>query len=283
MNEAALRRLVRDVKRGEITAADAVARLRALPFEDVGFARIDHHRAVRKGAPEVVFCEGKTPQQAALICARIVARSGGVLATRATPDHAAAILAQVPGAEHVAPARIVLVRQEHKRAARAGYVAVATGGTADLPIAEEAAITAEFLGASVRRLYDVGVAGIHRLLAHTRIVREAQVVVAVAGMDGALPGVIAGLVAAPVIAVPTSVGYGTGLGGVAALMNMLNACAPGVAVVNIDNGFGAGYLAAQVSGAVSGPARSRGAAAAGRTTRRRASPSPRRRATRRTP
>ncbi len=234
--------------------------------EDVGFARIDHDRTARKGTPEVVFCERKTPDQAAVICARIATRAGRVLATRATPAHAAAIRRAVPAARYHESGRVVVVGGRPRARSRTGYILVTTGGTADLPVAEEAVLTAEFLGAPVRRLYDVGVAGLHRLLSHTPLVRKARVIVAVAGMDGALPGVVAGLAPAPVIAVPTSVGYGTGLGGVAALMNMLNACAPGVAVVNIDNGFGAGYLAAQIAGAISPPSRDGGAAA--RTTAR---------------
>jgi len=221
--------------------------LRPEPAEALGYARIDYERTQRKGSPEVVFCEGKTPEQAASIFARLAEHDGRALATRASPAHAAAIRAQTPAAEYHAAARIVVVGQAQLPAeAAAALVLVATGGTADIPVAEEAALTAAFNGCRVTRLWDVGIAGVHRLLAESQLLSEEAVIIAVAGMDGALPGVIAGLVACPVLAVPTSIGYGTGLGGVAALMNMLNACAPGVAVVNIDNGFGAGYLAAAI-------------------------------------
>ncbi len=228
---------------------DAVTRLRDLPYENLGYARIDHHRALRKGAPEVVFCEGKTPEQAAEIFARIAAHAGRALGTRVSEAHAQAIRSRVPGTEYVPVARVVVMTGAEQRTVSDGqpYVVIASGGTADVPVAEEAAITAEFHGCPVERLYDVGVAGVHRLLDQRQLLVNARVIVAVAGMDGALPGLIAGLVGCPVIAVPTSVGYGTGLGGVAALMNMLNACAPGVAVVNIDNGFGGGYLAAMIT------------------------------------
>jgi len=248
MNDASLRQLLDDVSRGALTVDQAAARLRDLPYENLGYARIDHHRDLRKDAPEVVFCEGKTPEQAAEIFSRIVAHAGRALGTRASQLHADAIRARLPNAEYFSEARLVLAGVE-RSAVSAGhaYVLVASGGTADVPVAEEAALTAEFHGSRVQRLYDVGVAGVHRLLDQRELLTGAKVIVAVAGMDGALPGLIAGLVACPVIAVPTALGYGTGLGGVAALMNMLNACAPGVAVVNIDNGFGGGYLAAMIA------------------------------------
>lgn len=248
MNEASLRTLLEGISRGAVGVDDAVTRLRDLPYENLGYARIDHHRALRKGAPEVVFCEGKTPEQAAEIFARIAAHAGRALGTRVSEAHAEAIRSRVTGAEYVPVARVVMAGVERRTASEGQpYVVIASGGTADVPVAEEAAITAEFHGCAVERLYDVGVAGVHRLLDQRRLLTDARVIVAVAGMDGALPGLIAGLVGCPVIAVPTSVGYGTGLGGVAALMNMLNACAPGVAVVNIDNGFGAGYFAAMIA------------------------------------
>ena len=248
LNEAALRELLNAVSSGAITTDEALAHLRDWPYENLGYARIDHHRTLRKGAPEVVFCEGKTPEQAAEIFARLVGQNGRAMATRASEAHANAIRERLLAAQYHPQGRVVIASgatplSEDCRS----FILVATGGTADLPVAEEAALTIEFNGRRAERLYDVGVAGVHRLLDQRTLLAGAAVVVAVAGMDGALPGVIAGLVACPVIAVPTSVGYGTGLGGVAALMNMLNACAPGIAVVNIDNGFGAGYLASIIA------------------------------------
>ncbi len=247
MNEAELRQLLNAVGSGKVSTDEAIACLRDWPYENLGYARIDHHRALRKGLAEVVFCEGKTPEQSAEIFARIAEREGQALATRASDSHATAIRERWPQARYHSQCRLVVAgglepSSDHQRS----FIAVATGGTADIPVAEEAALTAAFNGCRVERLYDVGVAGVHRLLDQRALLAEAAVVVAVAGMDGALPGAIAGLVACPVIAVPTSIGYGTGLGGVAALMNMLNACAPGITVVNIDNGFGAGYMAALI-------------------------------------
>ncbi|HET7089932.1 MAG TPA: nickel pincer cofactor biosynthesis protein LarB [Anaerolineae bacterium] len=249
MNETALRQLLEGVSHGSVDVDDAITHLRDLPYENLGYARIDHHRALRKDAPEVVFCEGKTPEQAAEIFARIAAHAGRALGTRAREAHAEAIRARVPQAVYFPIARVVMAGVEQRRASGDSqpYALVASGGTADVPIAEEAALTMEFHGCLVKRLYDVGVAGVHRLMDQRQRLVNARVIVAIAGMDGALPGLIAGLVGCPVIAVPTSVGYGTGLGGVAALMNMLNACAPGVAVVNIDNGFGGGYFAAMIA------------------------------------
>jgi len=248
MSETSLRQLMEGVSHGTVAVDEAVARLRDLPYENLGYARIDHHRALRKDTPEVVFCEGKSPEQAAEIFARIAARAGRALGTRVREAHAEAIRRRVPGADYFPEARVVMAGVE-RRAAGDGrpYVLVASGGTADIPVAEEAALTVEFYGCRVERLYDVGVAGVHRLIDQRQALAKARAIVAVAGMDGALPGLVAGLVGCPVIAVPTSIGYGTGLGGVAALMNMLNACAPGVAVVNIDNGFGGGYLAAMIT------------------------------------
>ncbi len=247
MNEAVLKELLNAVNSGKVSVNEALARLRNWPYEDIGYARLDHHRTLRKGLPEVVYCEGKTPEQAAEIFARIGERNARVMATRADATHAKAICERLPAARYHPVGRMVIFGKQNQRAEdKPSFIVVATGGTADLPVAEEAALTIEFNGCQTERLYDVGVAGLHRLLARHERLAKASVVVAVAGMDGALPGVIAGLVPCPVIAVPTSVGYGTGLGGVAALMNMLNACAPGIAVVNIDNGFGAGYLASLI-------------------------------------
>ncbi len=247
MNEVSLRQLLEGISQGDVAVDDAVTRLRDLPYENLGYARIDHHRTLRKGAPEVVFCEGKTPEEAAEIFAHIAAGAGRALGTRAGETHAEAIRRRTPEADYIPLARIVMAGVERQSASDSQpYILVASGGTVDAPVAEEAALTAEFHGCPVERLYDVGVAGVHRLLDQRALLTNAKVIIEAAGMDGALPGLIAGLVGCPVIALPTSVGYGTGLGGLAALMNMLNACAPGVAVVNIDNGFGAGYFAAML-------------------------------------
>jgi len=244
MDEASLLRLLEDVREGRTSPREAVERLRHLPFEALGFATVDHHRPLMKGFPEVVLAQGKTPRQVAEIVSRIVAAAGRALVTRAERRHYEAVRAVVPGAEFHPLARAITVGREERL--RPG-VTVVCAGTADLPVAEEARVTAEMLGSAVSCLYDVGVAGLHRLLGRLEELRRAHVVVAVAGMEGALPGVVAGLVAVPVIAVPTSTGYGASLGGLSALLTMLNACAPGLAVVNVDNGFGAGYLAGLIN------------------------------------
>ena len=245
MNEEALRDLLASVRAGEIDPEEALTRLRHLPFEDLGFAHIDHHRQLRRGYPEVVFAQGKTPQQTAEIMARL--QQGGVtaLATRAGSDHFAAVRERCPDACYHEMARIIATAPSV--AVEAGeYIAVVSAGTSDMPVAEEAAITAEYFGNRVERVYDVGVAGLHRLLAHHSLIEGATVVIVVAGMEGALASVVGGLVTAPVVAVPTSVGYGASLGGLAPLFTMLNSCASGVAVVNIDNGFGAAYFASSI-------------------------------------
>jgi len=208
---------------------------------------VDHHRALRKGFPEVVFGEGKTPEQIAAIAEELVRGSGRALGTRGSGEAFAAVQRRVPEAHYHETARVIEVRQRGRAETAVSGVVVAAAGTADLPVAEEAAVTARALGCEVGCLYDVGIAGLHRLLEHLETLRRARVIVAVAGMEGALPSLVAGLVAAPVIAVPTSVGYGTSYGGLTALLAMLNSCSPGVAVVNIDNGFGAGYLAALIA------------------------------------
>jgi len=223
-------------------ALDDLARL---PFEDLGFARLDYHRALRKGFPEVVLGQGKTPAQIAAIAERLAAHHDRVLVTRATREAYDAVRALISDAAHHEQARVITV--DRRRAPPAGgTVAVLCAGTSDVPIAEEAAVTAAMLDCPVQRLYDVGVAGLHRLLSRLPELHAATAIVVVAGMDGALPSVVGGLVSAPVIAVPTSVGYGASFHGLAALLTMLNSCAPGVAVVNIDNGFGAGYLAGMI-------------------------------------
>lgn len=242
MNASHLRLVLEGVRTGELDLDAAVARLRDLPYEDLGFARLDHHRGLRQGLPEVVLCQGKTVDQVVAIFARLAADGGPVLGTRATPEAFEAVRATVSGAIFDPLARTILVPDPYAPPRRPG-VLVLTAGTADLPVAAEAAVTAEAMGNAVERVCDVGVAGLHRLLDQRATLRRARVIVAVAGMDGALASVVGGLVDVPVIAVPTSVGYGASFGGVAALLTMLNSCSPGVAVVNIDNGFGAGYLA----------------------------------------
>jgi NCAIR mutase (PurE)-related protein len=240
-----LRALLDGVRSGTTSTDEALAALVTLPFEDVGFAHVDHHRTLRDGFPEVVLGLGKTPAQVATIGERIAAHSGRLLVTRATTAQFAALQAAAPDATFHETARAITV--ERCPIPHIPGVAVVCAGTADLPVAEEAALTATIMGNAVERFYDVGVAGLHRLLAHLEALRTARVVVVVAGMEGALPSVVGGLVAAPVIAVPTSIGYGASFGGLAALLGMLNSCAAGVTVVNIDNGFGAGYTAALIN------------------------------------
>jgi NCAIR mutase (PurE)-related protein len=245
MDPEAIRTLLEDVRAGRLDLDAALARLRRLPFEDLGFAKVDQHRALRGGAPEAIFCQGKTPEQVVAIAQRLAAAHANVVATRADPAVAEAIAAAgLPHAHH-ALARIVVVRPEPHEGI--GLVVVAAAGTADVPVAEEAALVGEALGSRVERIYDCGVAGLHRLLAHYDRLVEASAIVAVAGMEGALPSVIGGLVDRPVIAVPTSVGYGAAFGGLAALLAMLNSCAAGVSVVNIDNGYGAAHQAHQIN------------------------------------
>lgn len=245
IDQQKLRELLESVAAGTTSVQAAVESLRLLPYEDIGFAKIDHHRALRDCLPEAVLGEGKTPAQVAEIAARLAERADRVLVTRAGPDHFEAVRAAVPDAAYHETARVITVdrRSEPKQPG----VAVLCGGTADLPVAEEAAVTAELMGSAAQRVYDVGVAGIHRLLDHLDALTSARALVVVAGMEGALPSVVAGLVAVPVIAVPTSVGYGASFAGIAPLLTMLNSCAAGVSVVNIDNGFGAGYLAALIN------------------------------------
>ncbi|GIW06629.1 MAG: 1-(5-phosphoribosyl)-5-amino-4-imidazole-carboxylate carboxylase [Dehalococcoidia bacterium] len=234
------------MKSGEIDEHTAVAQLEHLPVENLGFARLDHHRALRCGHPEVVYGAGKTPDQLAVIVPRLAALSPTVLVTRAEPAAFEAVAAAVPDAVYYPTARAIVVDRRQDRAGE-GLVAVVAAGTADLPVAEEAMLTASLMGARVEQITDVGVAGIHRLFAVLPTIRAARAVVVVAGMEGALPSVVAGLVSCPVIAVPTSVGYGASFGGLAALLTMLNSCANGIGVVNIDNGFGGGYLAALIN------------------------------------
>jgi NCAIR mutase (PurE)-related protein len=250
MNLPPLRDLLERVSRGSLDITDAEERLmdylRALPFEDLGFARVDHHRALRQGFPEVILGTGKTPAQIAAIAASIVARGHSLLVTRTDELAHAAVKAVVPDAVFHPEAMAITLQQKDISPGK-GLVLVAAAGTSDRPVAEEAVVTAELMGNQVERLYDVGVAGLHRLLsAHDRLT-AARVIIVVAGMEGALPSVIGGLVSVPIIAVPTSVGYGASFGGVAALLGMLNTCASGVSVVNIDNGFGAATIASLIN------------------------------------
>jgi NCAIR mutase (PurE)-related protein len=246
MDRKQLTDLLGAVQSGACSIEDALARLRGMPFEDLGFAKVDHHRPLRNGFPEVILGEGKTAEQVVAIAERLAAAGANVLVTRLGPEGAERLVSAVPGFEYHATPRLALRRARPVEPA-GGTVLVVSAGTADLPVAEEAAISAELMGNRVERLYDVGVAGIHRVLWQRERLWEAAVLIVVAGMEGALPSVVGGLVDRPVIAVPTSVGYGTSLGGLAALLGMLNTCAAGVVVVNVDNGFGAAAAASRIN------------------------------------
>jgi hypothetical protein len=243
MNPERLRSLLEGVREGKTSLDDALRELRDLPFRSLGFAHADTHRHMRTGFPEVIFGGGKTPSQIATLLIELSRDGATVMATRITPEVAKQVLPAAPGARYVEAARIVVVGPTPEPTRGRGPIAVLSAGTADIPIAEEAAVTAELDGNQVVRIFDVGVAGLHRLLSHRETVEKAEVLVVVAGMDGVLPTVVAGLFSRPVIAVPTSIGYGASMSGIAALLTMLNSCATGVAVVNIDNGFGAGRMA----------------------------------------
>lgn len=245
MTREMLLELLERVRAGEFATEDAAAHLAKLPYEDAGFAKIDHHRSLRIGLPEVIYAAGKTPLQVAEIFARMAAAGGDVIATRASAEAFAAVQTLVPEAHYHEIARVIGLRRSEAK--KSGPIAVVCAGTSDLPVAEEAAVTAEYLGLEVDRIVDVGVAGLHRVLSQRDTLQRACAVIVCAGMEGALPSVVGGLVAAPVIAVPTSVGYGAAFGGVAALLGMLNSCSPNVTVVNIDNGFGAAYVAAMIA------------------------------------
>jgi len=242
MDRKQIERLLKAVQDGQMSVPEAVEQLRRLPFEDLGFSRIDRHRALRRGFPEVVYCQGKRPEHTRAIIRRMIEQGGEVLATRCPPEVAEAVQEEHPKARYYERSR-VLVFQRRSRRPKGGLILVVSAGTSDIPVAEEAVVTARTLGGRVEELYDVGVAGIHRLLHETPLLEQASVIVVVAGMEGALASVVSGLVDVPVIAVPTSVGYGASFGGIAALLGMLNSCSAGVVVVNIDNGFGAGYAA----------------------------------------
>ncbi len=246
MSLARLRSILTDVAENSKPVEAALAELRDLPYEDLGFARLDHHRELRTRVPEVVFGQGKTPAQTVAIVERMVAREGRAIVTRTTPQIDAAVRAVFPAARSFDVARMLAVGEFSPAPSNGHFVAIVSGGTSDMPVAEEAAVTTELLGTRVERVYDVGVAGLHRLLDQRELLWESAAVIAVAGMEGALATVVGGLVACPVVALPTSVGYGSSFEGLAALLAMLNSCAPGVAVVNIDNGFGAGVFAHQI-------------------------------------
>jgi NCAIR mutase (PurE)-related protein len=246
VNSESIHKLFEQVRKGKLTPDDAVSRLRHLPFEDLGFAKVDHHRALRAGMPEVILGQGKTPSQVAEIFARLAKHGGNILATRASVKQFAAVKKKVRAAEYHDLARAIVLRRDPTKYGK-GIVAVVSAGTSDIPVAEEAVVTAEIMGNEVEHYYDVGVAGIHRLLANREALTRARVVIVCAGMEGALPSVVGGLVGVPVIAVPTSVGYGASFDGLAALLGMLNSCASNVSVVNIDNGFGAGYVASLIN------------------------------------
>ena len=243
MNDQSLRDILDSVKSGRLSVQEAVGRLRHLPYEDLGFAKVDHHRSLRTGFPEVIFCQGKSSEQVVEILKRLAERNPVVLATRADEATYEAVRKAVPHAVYHKQARMIVVRKDEPQPETDKYMMVVSAGTADIPVAEEAAVTAESMGSRVERVYDIGVAGIHRLLDQKDKLRNANVIIVVAGMEGALASVVGGLVDKPVIAVPTSIGYGSSFEGLAALLSMLNTCAEGVAVVNIDNGFGAGYFA----------------------------------------
>ncbi|MPW26462.1 nickel pincer cofactor biosynthesis protein LarB [Alkalibaculum sp. M08DMB] len=246
MNEEFLIKLLQDIKDENISIEEAVENLRELPYQDLGFAKIDNHRQLRQGYPEVIYCAGKTPNQVAEIVKAMCARGSNVIGTRANNEMYAHVKNICKEAVYHEDCKMITVKNQPIDMTQS-YIVIATGGTSDIPVAEEAAITAEMLGNKVERVYDVGVAGIHRLFHKLEIITGAKVVVAVAGMEGALASILGGLVSKPVLAVPTSVGYGASFGGLAALLSMLNSCASGTAVLNIDNGFGAGYMASMIN------------------------------------
>jgi len=246
MDQDHLRKLLDEVRSGSVEVDSAMERLRHMPFEDLGFAKVDHHRALRQGMPEVIFGQGKTPEEVATIAEALVKRSQNVLITRAEPAAVALVQERIPDAEYFPRSRTIRVQRDRTMYGK-GVIAIACAGTSDLPVAEEARITAEAMGNEVDAITDIGVAGIHRLMSNRERLTKARVIVVCAGMEGALPSVVGGLVSCPVIAVPTSVGYGASFHGLAALLGMLNSCSSNVTVVNIDNGFGAGYVASLIN------------------------------------
>lgn len=246
MNATELKRLFEQVRSKKVTADEAVQKLRHMPFEDLGFAKVDHHRSLRVGMPEVIFGPGKDPAHLVEIFSKLAQRGNNVLATRVNVEQVRAVRKRLKKAEHNKVARTLVLRQNGEITGK-GKIVIVCAGTSDVPVAEEAAVTAELMGNEIGRVYDVGVAGIHRLLAHKSELSEARVLIVCAGMEGALPSVVGGLVGVPVIAVPTSVGYGASFGGLTAMLGMMNSCASNVTVVNIDNGFGAAYVASMIN------------------------------------
>ena len=242
-----LKKILEDVKNNNLDIDDALKKLKDLPYEDLGYAHIDHHRNLRNGFPEVIYCKGKSDEHILGIIERMNKKSTNILGTRCRKETFDKISKIYPNAEYEEVSQILKIKNEEIKKQGKGKILIITGGTSDIPVADEAYYTAKFFGNNVERLYDVGVAGIHRLLSHRNIIEEARVIVAVAGMEGALASVVGGLVDVPVIAVPTSVGYGANFDGLAPLLAMLNSCASGISVVNIDNGFGAGYLASTIN------------------------------------
>ncbi len=247
MNRESLQQLIQELYEKKIEPQEAYERLKNLPYEDLGFAQVDHHRSLRNGMPEVIYCEGKTPDQILTLIRKMDQADTDILATRLAPDVHRQIQSDLPSQARYHPEGRTLILQRKPQQKKAGHILVLTAGTSDIPIAEEAVTTAGLLGSRVETAYDVGVAGIHRLLDKMDRLREARVIIVVAGMDGALASVVGGLVECPIIAVPTRVGYGAAFEGLAALLTMLNSCAPGVSVVNIENGFGAGCLAHRIN------------------------------------
>jgi NCAIR mutase (PurE)-related protein len=247
MTKDKLKHLLQRYKRGGITEQDLIDKLRSLEYESLDFATVDHHRQLRQGFPEVILCQGKTPQQVAAIASTIVRKAQPLLATRATKDHFKAVRKKIRNARYNEAARTITANEPKEASAARGSILVITAGTSDIPVAEEAVVTARMFGNRVETLYDVGVAGIHRLLSQSGKLMKARVIIVAAGMEGALPSVVGGLVDVPVIAVPTSIGYGASFGGITALLAMLNSCASGITVVNIDNGFGAGFAASLIN------------------------------------
>ena len=247
MNPETLKKLLQDLRDHKIGTSEAFGKLKTLPYEDLGFARIDHHREIRSEMAEVIYCEGKTPQQILEIIKTMSEVGSNILATRLSPENYTKIKRRLPPTTIYNPTARTIVIKKRKVKKDFGCIAITTAGTADFPVAEEATVTAEFYGSRVEKIFDVGVAGIHRILDRVKNLREARVIIVVAGMDGALASVVGGLVDKPVIAVPTSIGYGAAFGGLSALLTMLNSCAMGVATVNIDNGFGAGCLAHKIN------------------------------------
>lgn len=246
MNESQLRALFEQIREGAVDVDQALTKLRHMPFEDLGFAKVDHHRALRHGMPEVVFALGKTTDEIVGIAQALIDRSPNVLITRIAPESALTVLDKFPEAEHFPRARAIRFWRDRTVLGR-GKISVVCAGTSDIPVAQEARITAEVMGNAVEEIHDIGVAGIHRLMSNRERLTESKVVIVCAGMEGALPSAVGGMVACPVIAVPTSIGYGASFHGLAALLGMLNSCASNVTVVNIDNGFGAGYVASLIN------------------------------------